>query len=49
MSTFSNWPTDRTPLGYVASAAFSPHSGYLAIGNDKGKALLYRLNHYERA
>jgi U3 small nucleolar RNA-associated protein 18 len=25
---------------------FSPKSGYLAMGNDKGRVLLYRLNHY---
>ena len=46
LSVFSNWPTQRTPLGYVHSFAFSPHGGYVAAGNDKGKALLYRLNHF---
>ena len=48
-SVFSNWPTSKTPLGYVQGAAFSPHSAYAAIANDKGKVLLYRLNHYEAA
>ena len=34
---------------YVQTCAFSPHSGFMAAGNDKGKVLLYRLNHYEEA
>lgn len=46
-SVFSNYPemTDskiRIPI----SMDFSPHSGYFAIGNQKGHALLYRLKHY---
>ena len=46
MSVFSNWPTQKVPLGYVWSLDFSPNSGYLAVGNSKGKCLLFRLNHY---
>ncbi|GMH96095.1 hypothetical protein TrVE_jg13693 [Triparma verrucosa] len=46
-TVFSNWPTSKTPLGYVWSFDFSPKSGYLAVGNDKGKCLMYRLSHYE--
>ena len=46
MTAFSNWPTSRTPLHYVHSACFSPGMGYLAIGNAKGRVLLYRLHHY---
>ena len=42
LTVFSNWPTSRTPLRYVNTFDFSPNSGYLSIGNDKGKALLYR-------
>ena len=45
-TVFSNWPTSSTPLSYVQCMAFTPNSGYLAIGNDKGKVLLYRLNHF---
>jgi len=48
-SVFSNWPTSRTPLNYVHSVAFSPKGGYVAIGNGKGRALLYRLHHYPQA
>ena len=46
---FSNWPTAKTPLHYVSSLAFSPNSGFLAAGNDRGKVLLYRLMHYASA
>ena len=45
-TVFSNWPTSQTPLGYVWSMGFSPGSKFLAVGNDKGKCLLYKLNHY---
>lgn len=45
-TVFSNWPTSKTPLKYVWSMDFSPKSRYLAVGNDHGKCLLYRLKHY---
>ena len=45
-TVFSNWPTSKTPLKYVWSVDFSPESKYIAIGNDKGKCLLYQLGHY---
>ncbi|KAJ1917900.1 U3 snoRNP protein [Mycoemilia scoparia] len=45
-TVFSNWPTQYTPLGYVQTFDFSPNSGFVAIGNDKGKVLLYRLKHF---
>ncbi|GJP50333.1 hypothetical protein CLOM_g9463 [Closterium sp. NIES-68] len=48
-SVFFNWPTERTALQFVHAAEFSPHSGYLAVGNRRGKVLLFRLRHYERA
>jgi U3 small nucleolar RNA-associated protein 18 len=44
--TFPNWPTSQTPLKYVNDLAFSPNSGYIASGNDKGQVLLYSLTHY---
>jgi len=43
---FANWPTSKSPLNYVQTTAFSPHSGYMAIGTDQGKVLLYQLNHF---
>lgn len=45
-TVFSNWPTSKTPLGYVWSIDFSPGSKFMAVGNDKGKCLLYKLLHY---
>jgi U3 small nucleolar RNA-associated protein 18 len=47
LTGFANWPTSRTPLNTVTAFDFSPHSGFLTIGNRKGRALLYRLNHFE--
>lgn len=48
-TVFQNWPTSSTPLHFVTAADFSPNSGYMAIGNDRGRVLLYRLTHYPRA
>ncbi|KAL0082192.1 WD40-repeat-containing domain protein [Phycomyces blakesleeanus] len=45
-SVYSNWPTGSTPLGHVSSFNFSPNSDYLAIGNTKGRVLLYALKDY---
>ena len=47
-TVFSNWPTSKTPLHYVHSLAFSPGSDMLAVGNARGRVLLYRLKHYSR-
>jgi U3 small nucleolar RNA-associated protein 18 len=46
-TVFQNWPTSKTPLGHVWGTDFSGKGGYVAVGNDKGKCLLYRLNHYK--
>ena len=45
-TVFSNWPTFKTPLHYVHACAFSPGTGYLAVGNARGRCLLYRLPHF---
>ena len=45
-TVFSNWPTNNTPLHKVQCMAFSPGGAFFAIGNDRGKVLLYRLNHF---
>ena len=42
---YSNWPKDKG-LSYVHKAKFSPNSGYLAIGNDRGCVKLIRLHFY---
>jgi U3 small nucleolar RNA-associated protein 18 len=46
MRIFSNWPTSQTPLHYVNTFDFSAKSEYLALGNDRGHVLLYKLNHF---
>ena len=46
---YSNWPavgTTGMSLGYVQTFDFSPNGGQVAVGNDKGKVLLYKLNKY---
>ena len=45
-TVFANWPTAGTPLHYVSSIDFCNDGGYVAIGNDRGKVLLYRMKHY---
>ena len=47
MTAFSNWPTSKSPLHYVHSVAFSPSGGFLCIGNARGRAVTYRLHHYD--
>ena len=47
MTTFANWPTSRTPLHYVTAVDFSPNSGFFAVGNSRGRVLLYRLKHFD--
>lgn len=46
LTTYSNWPTSSTPLGHVTALDFSPKSEYVAMGNTRGKVLLYHLRHY---
>nr|XP_009939200.1 PREDICTED: U3 small nucleolar RNA-associated protein 18 homolog [Opisthocomus hoazin] len=46
-TVFSNFPVFRRKQIYLAqSMDFSPRSGFFSIGNNKGKALLFRLKHY---
>ena len=41
-----NWPTSKTPLHYVSALALNHDSSFLAIGNDRGKVLLYKLKNF---
>lgn len=41
--TLSTWPTKATPLHYVLSGDFHPLSTHLALGNVRGRVLLYNL------
>ncbi|KAM5306023.1 U3 small nucleolar RNA-associated protein 18 homolog [Glossophaga mutica] len=46
-TVFSNFPViKKKSISLVHTMDFSPRSGYFALGNEKGKALLYRLHHY---
>lgn len=44
---FSNFPKPSSNLYQVDKVSFSPNSGFMALGNNKGCAFLYRLKHYE--
>jgi U3 small nucleolar RNA-associated protein 18 len=46
---YTNWPTQRTPLGQVSCVDVSPNGGYMAVGNHRGKALLFKLKGYDHA
>ncbi|KIK65860.1 hypothetical protein GYMLUDRAFT_38337 [Collybiopsis luxurians FD-317 M1] len=46
LTAFSNWPTSSTPLGHVTAVDFSARSEYLAIGNTRGRVLLYHLKNF---
>ncbi|KAH0584544.1 hypothetical protein H2248_010076 [Termitomyces sp. 'cryptogamus'] len=46
LTSFANWPTSGTPLGHVTAVDFSAQSEYLAIGNTRGRVLLYHLKDY---
>ena len=41
---FANFPSTKSPLNYVWTACFSPNGAHLAIGNARGRALLYRIH-----
>ncbi|KAI0271680.1 WD40 repeat-like protein [Gloeopeniophorella convolvens] len=47
LTAFSNWPTSSTPLGHVTSIDFSAGSEYVALGNTRGRVLLYHLKDYD--
>ena len=46
LTSFANWPTSSTPLGHVTAVDFSAGSEYLAVGNTRGRVLLYYLKEY---
>ncbi|KAK7032907.1 Methyltransf-2 domain-containing protein [Favolaschia claudopus] len=48
-TAFSNWPTSSTPSGHVSAIDFSAQSEYVAVGNTRGKVLLYHLLDYGAA
>lgn len=44
---FANFPSPTLNLHQVDTVNFSPNSGYMAMGNNKGCAYLYRLKYYK--
>ncbi|KAH9947370.1 WD40 repeat-like protein [Amylocystis lapponica] len=46
LTVFANWPTSSTPLGHVTSIDFSSGSEYVAVGNNRGRVLLYHLRDF---
>mmetsp|Transcript_1162 Transcript_1162/g.2344 ORF Transcript_1162/g.2344 Transcript_1162/m.2344 type:complete len:540 (-) Transcript_1162:96-1715(-) len=48
-TAFANWPTQKTPIKRASAIDFSRLGGLMAIGNESGRVLLYRLRHYNRA
>jgi len=46
LTSFGNWPTSSTPLGHVTAVDFSARSEYVAIGNTRGRVLLYHLKDF---
>lgn len=44
---FANFPTQSVNLNQISTISFSPNSGYMALGNNKGCAYLYRLKYYK--
>ncbi|CAH0407442.1 unnamed protein product [Chilo suppressalis] len=44
---FANFPDQSAKLSKITTVNFSPNSGYMTIGNDKGCAKLYRLKYYK--
>ncbi|CAI9117414.1 OLC1v1018806C2 [Oldenlandia corymbosa var. corymbosa] len=48
-TVFSNWPPSNKSLHYPRCLDFSPHGGFMAMGNAGGKVLLYKLHHYHQS
>lgn len=44
---FSNFPKPNSTVYQVDRVNFSPNSGFMGLGNNKGCAFLYRLKHYK--
>ncbi|KAI6659289.1 U3 small nucleolar RNA-associated protein 18-like [Oopsacas minuta] len=45
-TVFNNWPRQDSNFGYVNALDFSYNSKYIAVGNDLGRVMLFRLNHF---
>jgi U3 small nucleolar RNA-associated protein 18 len=47
-NTIPHWPTSQTPLGYVFCSDINPESTELALGNARGRVLIYNLLSYHK-
>nr|XP_018915653.1 PREDICTED: U3 small nucleolar RNA-associated protein 18 homolog [Bemisia tabaci] len=47
LTVFSNFPAMDTYIKLPFALDFSPSSGYLAVGNNRSKVKLFRLNHFK--
>lgn len=45
-TVFSNWPTEKSPIRRATCLEFSPGGAYLAVGNNRGRVLLYKINEF---
>lgn len=48
-TVFANWPPPKCPLNAVSAVDLSREGGFMAIGNERGRVLLYRLSQYEKS
>jgi len=46
MTVYSNFPHVSENVMRPQCLDFSPHSGFFSLGNNRGRALLYRLKHF---
>ncbi|XP_075871462.1 U3 small nucleolar RNA-associated protein 18 homolog isoform X1 [Nelusetta ayraudi] len=46
-TVFSNFPANKAAVQQANCLAFSPHSGFFSLANNKGHAPLFRLLHYK--
>ncbi|KAJ9452458.1 U3 small nucleolar RNA-associated protein 18-like protein [Diplonema papillatum] len=49
LSTFANFPRIGHHYRKPTCGDFSPNSGLMCLGNDRGRALMFRLNYYTEA
>lgn len=46
---YTNWPTERSPLGRVASMSFNCDGSTAAFGNKDGVVQIYNLKHFSKS
>lgn len=46
---YTNWPTERSPLGRVSSMSFNVDGSSVAFGNKDGVVQIYNLKHFSKS